>query len=166
MSFSGSLFSAPSPDLPDLTTTAQELEIISATLASDYPTSHEYLTSSYISCVSSQVYSKDVSIRRPVEYTTQKLLDLLEWRDESGATRVPEFISLARRYTSPLPSPSDDKITTQLSAALNKNAMYVHGYSKLGMPIVWLRTDRKPWFVKDVQSEILASSGPPWPPPR
>ena len=54
------------------------------------------------------------------------------------------------------PSPSDDKITTQLSAALNKNAMYVHGYSKLGMPIVWLRTDRKPWFVKDVQSEILA----------
>jgi len=28
---------------------------------------------------------------------------------------------------------------------LNNNSIYVHGFDKVGRPVIWMRTERKPW---------------------
>ena len=47
--------------------TAEELAIIRAELASDFPDDYKYLSDAYILSVASKPYSKDPSIRRPLE---------------------------------------------------------------------------------------------------
>ena len=47
--------------------TDEELAIIRAELASDFPDDYKYLSDAYILSVASKPYSKDPSIRRPLE---------------------------------------------------------------------------------------------------
>jgi hypothetical protein len=55
-----------------------------------------YLSNEYIASVASKPYSKAPEQRRPIEYTTSKLLDLLAWREESGATEVFELLEVSK----------------------------------------------------------------------
>ena len=45
----------------------EELSIIRAELASDFPDDYNYLSDAYILSVASKPYSKDPSVRRPLE---------------------------------------------------------------------------------------------------
>ncbi len=47
--------------------TQEELSIIRAELASDFPDDYNYLSDAYILSVASKPYSKDPSVRRPLE---------------------------------------------------------------------------------------------------
>lgn len=51
----------------NFTVTDEELSIIRAELASDFPDDYKYLSDAYILSVASKPYSKDPSIRRPLE---------------------------------------------------------------------------------------------------
>ena len=50
--------------------TPEELSIIRAELASDFPDDYNYLSDSYILSVASKPYSKDPTVRRPLEVGT------------------------------------------------------------------------------------------------
>lgn len=63
----------------------EELSIIRAELAGDFPDDYLYLSDDYILSVASKPYSKDPTVRRPLDYSTEKLKDLLKWR-EGNAT--------------------------------------------------------------------------------
>jgi len=47
--------------------TAEELAIIRAELASDFPDDYNYLSDAYVLSVASKPYSKDPTVRRPLE---------------------------------------------------------------------------------------------------
>ncbi len=47
--------------------TQEELSIIRAELASDFPDDYDYLSDAYVLSVASKPYSKDPSVRRPLE---------------------------------------------------------------------------------------------------
>lgn len=47
--------------------TPEELSIIRAELASDFPEDYQYLSDAYVLSVASKPYSKDPSVRRPLE---------------------------------------------------------------------------------------------------
>jgi hypothetical protein len=51
----------------------EELAIIRAELASDFPDDYLYLSDAYILSVASKPYTKDPTIRRPLEYSQEKL---------------------------------------------------------------------------------------------
>ena len=52
--------------------TPEELSIIRAELASDFPDDYNYLSDSYILSVASKPYSKDPTVRRPLEVGTYR----------------------------------------------------------------------------------------------
>ena len=52
--------------------TPEELAIIRAELASDFPEDYNYLSDSYILSVASKPYSKDPTVRRPLEVGTYR----------------------------------------------------------------------------------------------
>jgi hypothetical protein len=54
-----------------------------------------------------------------------------------------------------LENPEKLKKAKALVVALNNSSMYWHGFSKDGKPILWLRTNRKPWY-PDVDAEVNA----------
>jgi hypothetical protein len=52
--------------------TPEELSLIRAELASDFPEDYNYLSDAYILSVASKPYSKDPSVRRPIEVRRNK----------------------------------------------------------------------------------------------
>jgi hypothetical protein len=52
--------------------TPEELNLIRAELASDFPEDYNYLSDAYILSVASKPYSKDPTTRRPIEVRKEK----------------------------------------------------------------------------------------------
>mmetsp|Transcript_694 Transcript_694/g.954 ORF Transcript_694/g.954 Transcript_694/m.954 type:complete len:305 (-) Transcript_694:685-1599(-) len=135
----------------------EELSIIRADLEAEFPEDCRYLSDDYILSVASKPYSKDPTVRRPIEYSTEKFKDLLKWRAEyvlhlpvlldlaKGSESAPEAVEQPEKYTK----------AKALATSLNYGSMYWHGLDKEGRPILWIRCDRMPWF-PDVEAQVNA----------
>ena len=110
-------------------------------LALSYPFYGDYFTSAYIRSVASKPYSKDRTIRRPLLYTIDKLLAVLKWREESKAVLMMQILEESKNCAAAI-GPHQ-----LLANTLNTGSMYVDGYTKEGLPVLWIRTKRKPWVV-------------------
>lgn len=139
----------------------EELSILRAELACEFPEDYKYFSDQYIISVASKPYSKDPTVRRPIEYTMEKLTNVMEWREQAGA---PELIDLVHLANGPETAPEAVEQPARLaeakaiSTSLNTGSFYWHGFTKDGHPILWLRTNRKPWYPDvdaDVKSLIL-----------
>lgn len=138
--------------------TEEEMSILRANLASDFPEDFMYLSNAYIHSVASKPYSKDPSIRRPLEYSQEKLNHVMAWRAEAGAPEMEELVELANGpETAPEAVEDPDRLTKAkaLAASLNTGSLYWHGFTKDGRPILWVRTNRKPWY-PDVDADVNA----------
>lgn len=128
---------------------AEELSVIRAELACEFPDDYQYMSDAYVTSVASKPYSKDMSVRRPLEYSTEKLSNVLKWRKESGATELLERLSLANGPDSAPEAKSNPEALAKgkaLVAALNCGGCYWHGLTKDGKPVLWVRTNRLPWY--------------------
>jgi hypothetical protein len=135
----------------------EELSIIRADLASDFPDDYLYLSDDYILSVASKPYSKDPTSRRPLDYSTSKLQDLLEWRD-NNAVHLHAMIELAKgdEYAdAAIEQPAVYVKAKALAVSLNYSSMYWHGLDKQGRPVLWIRTNRMPWF-PDSEAQVNA----------
>lgn len=138
--------------------TKEEMSILRAELACEFPDDYTYLSDAYIKSVASKPYSKDPTIRRPLEYTTEKLTAVMEWREQSGA---PDFESLVRLANGPETAPEAVENPARLAKAramvnsLNNASLYWHGFTKEGKPVLWIRCGRKPWY-PNVEAEVNA----------
>lgn len=138
--------------------TPEEMSIIRAELACEFPEDYSYLSDAYVLSVASKPYSKDPTVRRPLEYSMEKLNHVMQWRAEAGA---PDMIDLIALANGPESAPEAIENPEQLIKAkamvysLNYGSMYWHGLTKDGRPVLWLRTNRKPWY-PDVDAEVNA----------
>jgi len=138
--------------------TIEEMSILRAELASEFPEDYNYLSDSYIRSVASKPYSKDPSIRRPLEYSQKKLNDVMRWREEGGATELEELVKIANgRWDAPEATSDPERYTKAkaLVTSLNYGSTYWHGFTKDGHPVLWLRTSRKAWY-PDSDAEVNA----------
>lgn len=136
----------------------EELSIIRAELACEFPEDYSYLSDAYILSVASKPYSKDPSVRRPLEYTMEKLKHVMQWREEAGAPDICDLVALANGPESaPEAVENPEQLTKakNMVYALNYGSIYWHGLTKDGRPILWVRTNRKPWY-PDVDAEVDA----------
>mmetsp|Transcript_15551 Transcript_15551/g.32727 ORF Transcript_15551/g.32727 Transcript_15551/m.32727 type:complete len:345 (+) Transcript_15551:105-1139(+) len=138
--------------------TKEEMSIIRAELACEFPDDYNYLSDAYVKSVASKPYSKDPTKRRPLEYTMEKLTHVMEWREQAGA---PEFESLVNLANGPPSAPeaveNPDKLAKAkaLATSLNNASLYWHGFTKEGKPVLWIRCGRKPWY-PNVEAEVNA----------
>ena len=135
----------------------EELSILRADLASEFPDDYTTLSDDYILSVASKPYSKDPTVRRPVEYSSTKLKELLNWR-AGNAIPLLEIMALAKgKESDPAAVEQPDKYTKAkaLATSLNYGCMYWHGLDKRGRPVLWIRTNRMPWF-PDVEAQVNA----------
>jgi hypothetical protein len=117
----------------------EEVSLIRADLAVEFPEDFMFLSDDYIESVASKPYSKDTSIRRPITYSTEKLKELLKWR-EQHAVGLPDLIAMAKQESG---EPSDKYTKAKaLAVSLNYSSMYWHGLDKEGRPVLWIRTGR------------------------
>ncbi|KAG7373253.1 CRAL-TRIO domain containing protein [Nitzschia inconspicua] len=135
--------------------TKEELSLIRAELASDFPDDYNYLSDAYILSVASKPYSKNPNVRRPLEYSQEKLFHVMEWRQEEGAPEMIDLIKLANGPEADVEDPEKLTKAKALVYTLNYGSMYWHGLTKDGRPILWVRTNRKPWY-PDVDAEVNA----------
>lgn len=136
----------------------EELSIIRAELACEFPDDYSYLSDAYILSVASKPYSKDPTIRRPLEYTMEKLQHVMQWREEAGAPDINDLVALANGPESAPEAVENPERLAKAKAlvySLNYGSIYFHGLTKDGRPVLWLRTDRKPWY-PDVDAEVNA----------
>jgi len=136
----------------------EELSILRAELACEFPEDYNYLSDQYITSVASKPYSKDPTVRRPIEYTMEKLTNVMEWREQAGAPDLIDLVHLANgSETAPEAVEQPDRLLEAkgISTSLNTGSLYWHGFSKDGHPILWLRTNRKPWY-PDVDADVKA----------
>lgn len=82
-----------------------------------------------------------------------KMHKVMEWRKSYGAPDLMELVKVANTND----STNTDTITSAkaLATSLNTASWYWHGLTKEGHPILWVRTDRKPWY-PNVQAELNA----------
>lgn len=138
--------------------TQEEMSILRAELACEFPDDYTYLSDDYIKSVANKPYSKDPTIRRPLEYTTEKLTQVMEWREQHG---VPDFEGLVRLANGPETAPEAVEDPARLAKAkamatsLNNASLYWHGFTKEGKPVLWIRCGRKPWY-PNVEAEVNA----------
>eukprot|EP00590_Aulacoseira_subarctica_P010793 CAMPEP_0172419692 /NCGR_PEP_ID=MMETSP1064-20121228/6085_1 /TAXON_ID=202472 /ORGANISM="Aulacoseira subarctica , Strain CCAP 1002/5" /LENGTH=346 /DNA_ID=CAMNT_0013159275 /DNA_START=55 /DNA_END=1095 /DNA_ORIENTATION=- len=138
--------------------TAEEISVIRAELACEFPDDYTYLSESYIKSVASKPYSKDLSKRRPLEYSTEKLSQVLQWRQEEGISQLLDLIRLTlgpENSPEALADPEKMVKAKAVATALNTASQYWHGFTKDGKPIFWVRTNRKFWY-PDVDAELKA----------
>lgn len=83
---------------------------------------------------------------------------VMEWRAQEGALGMIDLVALANGpETAPEAVEEPEKLTKAkaMVTSLNYGSMYWHGFTKDGRPILWLRTNRKPWY-PDVDAEVNA----------
>eukprot|EP00526_Cylindrotheca_closterium_P014214 CAMPEP_0113623562 /NCGR_PEP_ID=MMETSP0017_2-20120614/12124_1 /TAXON_ID=2856 /ORGANISM="Cylindrotheca closterium" /LENGTH=347 /DNA_ID=CAMNT_0000533521 /DNA_START=97 /DNA_END=1140 /DNA_ORIENTATION=+ /assembly_acc=CAM_ASM_000147 len=137
---------------------AEELTIIRKELETQFPDDCTYLSDAYILSVASKPYSKDPTKRRPLEYSMEKLTNVMEWRAQEGA---PEMEALVKLANGPEDAPEavekPEKLAKAkaLATALNYAGLYFHGLTKDGRPVLWVRTNRMPWY-PDVDAQCNA----------
>mmetsp|Transcript_492 Transcript_492/g.845 ORF Transcript_492/g.845 Transcript_492/m.845 type:complete len:310 (+) Transcript_492:143-1072(+) len=135
----------------------EELSLLRADLACEFPDDHMTLSDDYILSVASKPYSKDPTVRRPIEYSGSKLKELLDWR-QTNAVHLQEILDIAKEgSSSPAASQEPEKFTKAkaLATSLNYGSMYWKGVDKEGRPVLWIRTNRMPWF-PDVEAQVNA----------
>ena len=137
----------------DFKVSKKELSIIRAELATEFPEDCMYLSDSYILSVASKPYSKDPSVRRPLEYSQEKLNHVMQWRADAGAPYMEDLVKLAA--STAYSTDPDFAKAVAMTKALNNGSLYWHGFTKEGRPILWIRTNRKPWY-PDVDAEVNA----------
>jgi CRAL/TRIO domain len=138
--------------------TDEELAIIRAELATEFPDDYLYLSDAYILSVASKPYSKEPTKRRPIEYSQEKLQHVMTWRAEAGAPDMEERLKLAAGPSNSAAAIAAPEIYPKACAmvkSLNTGSIYWHGFTKDGRPILWIRTNRKPWY-PDVEAECAA----------
>jgi CRAL/TRIO domain len=138
--------------------TQEELSIVRAELATEFPDDYQYLSDAYILSVASKPYSKDPKIRRPLEYSQEKLTHVMQWRVQAGAPEMEDLLALANgpdTSAAAVENPERLVKAKALANSLNTGSLYWHGYTKDGRPILWIRTNRKPWY-PDVEAEVNA----------
>jgi len=99
-----------------------------------------------------------MTVRRPLEYTMEKLTHVMEWRQEVGAPQLIDLVHLANGpETAPeaVEQPQKLVLAKAVATSLNYGSLYWHGYTKDGRPILWIRTNRKPWY-PNVDAELKA----------
>ena len=86
----------------------------------------------------------------------------MEWRKEHKAPDIPDWIELAMKSQNgenPDPTNVDSKTWNDIKLlvdTLNKGSTYIHGLTKNGQPIIWIRTCRKAWYADaDSESNML-----------
>jgi hypothetical protein len=112
----------------------------------------------YVKSVASKPYSKDPSIRRPIEYTMEKLTHVMEWREEAGAPEMESLVHLANgsEYSDAAKANPEKLVKAKaLAVSLNNASIYWHGFTKEGKPVLWIRCGRKPWY-PNVEAEVNA----------
>lgn len=134
----------------------EEVSIIKAQLASEFPEDYTFLCEHYIASVASKPYSKDTSIRRPLEYTTKKLNDLMQWR-QGHVIALHDMYAIISGSDAAAVDSADATLTKAkaLALSLNYGSMYWHGLDKDGRPVLWIRTDRMPWY-PDAEAQVNA----------
>lgn len=138
--------------------TPEELSKLKAHLATEFPEDADYLSEAYIRSVASKPYSKDPTVRRPLEYSQEKLSQVMQWRAEHGAPEMEDLIKLANgspAAAAAVEQPDKLKKAKALVNSLNTGSSYWHGLTKDGRPILWIRTNRKPWY-PDIDAEANA----------
>lgn len=136
----------------------EELSVLRAELACEFPDDYEYLSDAYIKSVASKPYSKDPTVRRPLEYTMEKLTQVMQWREQSGVLDAMDLVHLANGSPSApeaVEQPEKFVKAKAIAASLNIASLYWHGLTKEGNPILWVRTNRRPWL-PDVASDLKA----------
>lgn len=126
---------------------------LSLLLLSAHPRSDAYVKS-----VASKPYSKDPTVRRPIEYTMEKLTHVMEWREQCGAPDLESLVHLANgpeTATEAVEQPEKLTKAKALAYSLNNGSIYWHGVTKQGKPILWIRCGRKPWY-PNVEAEVNA----------
>jgi len=136
-----------------------ELTLLRAQLASDYPEDYQTLSDDYVCSVASKPYSKDTSIRRPLEYTTEKLNILMGWRQDN-AVMMEEMVDLVsmpetgkENAEAMVENPDLFTKAKALAVSMNYGSMYWHGLDKVGRPVLWIRCGRMPWY-PDVEAQV------------
>ncbi|KAL7532501.1 hypothetical protein ACHAXR_007786 [Thalassiosira sp. AJA248-18] len=138
--------------------TKEEMSIIRAELACEFPEDYTYMSDAYVKSVASKPYSKDPTIRRPIEYTMEKLTHVMEWRESAGAPEMESMVHLANgpvTATEAVENPEKLTKAKALAVSLNNGSLYWHGVTKEGKPILWIRCGRKPWY-PNVEAEVNA----------
>ncbi|VEU34264.1 unnamed protein product [Pseudo-nitzschia multistriata] len=82
----------------------------------------------------------------------------MHWREEAGAPDMINLVDLANGPESAPEALEDPERLVKAKAmvyALNYGSLYWHGLTKDGRPVLWLRTNRKPWY-PDVDAEVNA----------
>lgn len=88
----------------------------------------------------------------------EKLKHVMEWRAEEGAPEMEDLITLANGPADAPEALEDYERFTKaksLVVSLNYSGMYFHGLTKDGRPVLWLRTNRMPWY-PDVDAQVNA----------
>lgn len=138
--------------------TDDEMKTIRDAITKDYPNDASYLSDAYMYSVASKPYSKDPTSRRPLDYSIEKLKHVMEWRKEAGAPEMVELLKLANgptTATQAVENPEKLKKAQAFAKAVNNGSVYWHGFTKDGRPVMWIRTNRKPWY-PDVEAEVNA----------
>eukprot|EP00980_Cylindrotheca_fusiformis_P022653 scaffold9541_cov77-Cylindrotheca_fusiformis.AAC.2 len=93
----------------------------------------------------------------------EKLNHVMQWRKEHDVPQLEDLVKYANMSNEQLQSLDDDPPEQQLLSkanemvqSLNNNSIYWHGLTKDGHPILWLRTNRLPWFFPNVDAQINA----------
>ena len=89
----------------------------------------QHNSDAYVKSVASKPYSKDPTIRRPLEYTMEKLTHVMEWRESAGAPEMEELVNLANGpETAPEAVEQPEKLTKAkaLAVSLNNGSLYWH----------------------------------------
>lgn len=87
-----------------------------------------------------------------------KLNHVMQWREDAGAPDMVGLIDLANGLESAPEAVEDPERLVKAKAmvyALNYSSLYWHGLTKDGRPVLWVRTNRKPWY-PDVDAEVNA----------
>ena len=149
----------PADDAPAFEVTPEEILTLEKTLAEKFPEDSNYMSEAYLQSVASKPYSKNPKVRRPLDYTLQKLIQVMEWRRDNKAAEMPEWVRLCtlspQEAADQATSKEQLKTAQQMVNSLNNGSMYWHGHTKEGRPILWIRTDRKFWY-PNVTAEVQA----------
>lgn len=83
---------------------------------------------------------------------------MMEWRANEGAPGLHDLVKLGNGPADAeeaVENPEKLEKAQKLVTALNYSGMYFHGMTKDGRPVLWLRTNRMPWY-PDVDAQCAA----------